>query len=79
MVNKLKIRLPISKKTFKDAYDFANTEKGTGLQEGDFGLFDDSVRKLCPNYFDLLPILAERSSSKPKALADEVIKSDYES
>jgi hypothetical protein len=49
------------------------------LQDGDFGLFDHSVRKLCPNYFDLLPILAKRSSSKPKALSDEVIESDYES
>jgi hypothetical protein len=54
-------------KTFKDAYTFASSETGAGLEEDDKGSFEDAVRKKCPYYFDLLDIMADRASSKPKA------------
>jgi hypothetical protein len=54
-------------KTFKDAYTFASSETGAGLKEGDVGTFEDAVKKKCPYYFDLLDIMQDRASSKPKA------------
>jgi hypothetical protein len=54
-------------KTFKDAHLFASSETGAGLKEDDEGTFEDSVKKKCPYYFDLLDIMADRASSKPKA------------
>ena len=53
--------------TWKMAHDFANTETGAGLRENDVASFNDAVRKKCKYYFDLLEVLADRASSKPKA------------
>jgi hypothetical protein len=54
-------------KTFKEAYTFASSETGAGLKESDEGTFEDAVKKKCPYYFDILDIMADRASSKPKA------------
>jgi hypothetical protein len=54
-------------KTFKEAYTFATSETGAGLKEGDEGTFEEAVKKKCPYYFDLVDIMADRASSKPKA------------
>jgi hypothetical protein len=58
-------------KTFKDAFTFATSETGAGLQETDEGTFNDAVKKKCPYYFDLLDIMSDRASSKPKATSYE--------
>ena len=52
---------------FREAFDFANTETGAGLKEGDLVLFDDAVMQRCPHYYDLVDIFADRASSKAKA------------
>jgi hypothetical protein len=54
-------------KTFKEAHTFASSETGAGLKEDDDGTFEDAVKKKCPYYFDILEIMADRASSKPKA------------
>jgi hypothetical protein len=58
-------------KTFKEAYTFATSETGAGLKETDEGTFHDAVKKKCPYYFDLLDIMSDRASSKPKATSYE--------
>ena len=50
---------------FRAAYDFANTETGQGLQSNDKNSFDDAVRGLCTQYFDLFDVFHDRASSKP--------------
>jgi hypothetical protein len=54
-------------KTFKEAHNFANSETGAGLREQDEGTFEEAVKRYCPYYYDLLPIMQDRASSKPKA------------
>lgn len=53
--------------SFRRAHDFANTATGEGLKEGDTSSFKEAVEKLCPNYFDLLEVMGDRASAKPKA------------
>lgn len=60
---------------FKAAHDFANTETGAGLEENDIGSFDEAVQKHCSMYYDLLPIMGERASAKPKALSHDGLES----
>jgi hypothetical protein len=63
--------------TFCRAFDFSNTETGAGLMTE--GTFDEEVQKICPFYFDLLPVMGDRSSAKPKASSDDLsISSDEE-
>ena len=50
---------------FRVAYNFANTETGQGLQSNDKNSFDDAVRGLCTQYFDLFDVFHDRASSKP--------------
>ena len=50
---------------FRAAYDFANTETGQGLQSNDKNSFDDAVRGLCTQYFDLFDVFHDWASSKP--------------
>jgi hypothetical protein len=54
-------------KQFKAAHDWANTVTGAGLEVNDRGSFDDAMKQKCPQYFDLLDVMIERSSVKPKA------------
>ena len=63
--------------TFRRAYDFANSETGAGCKEA--GTFEEEVQKTCPVYFDLLPIMSDRASAKPKSLSDDLgLSSDEE-
>jgi hypothetical protein len=65
-------------KSFRLAHDFANTETGQGLQENNWGEFDDAVRRKCPYYFDLLEIFGDRASAKPKATSNDNLDSSEE-
>ena len=63
--------------TFRRAYNFANSETGAGCKEA--GTFEEEVQKTCPVYFDLLPVMSDRASAKPKSLSDDLrISSDEE-
>eukprot|EP00977_Amphora_coffeiformis_P023604 scaffold13773_cov76-Amphora_coffeaeformis.AAC.1 len=57
--------------TFRRAHDFATSETGAGIfdKEGE-GTIKDAVLKICPYYYDLLPIMSERASAKPKATSE---------
>ena len=50
---------------FRVAYNFANTEIGQGLQSNDKNSFDDAVRGLYTQYFDLFDVFHDCASSKP--------------
>jgi hypothetical protein len=65
-------------KSFRLAHDFANTETGQGLQENNWGEFDDAVRRKCPYYFDLVEIFGDRASAKPKATSHDNLDSSEE-
>lgn len=60
---------------FRRAHDWANTETGTGLQREDKGNFNDSIRKMCPYYFDILEVFGDRASAKPKATSNDNLDS----
>ena len=62
-------------KSFRLAHDFANTETGQGLQENNWGEFDDAIRHKCPYYFDLVEIFGDRASAKPKATSHDNLDS----
>lgn len=57
--------------TFRRAHVFATSETGAGLKAEDEGTFQDEVRKTCPFYYDLLDIMGDRASAKPKATSDD--------
>ena len=52
---------------FKKAHIFATSETGAGLMEDDPSSFEDKVRKKCPQYYDILEVMQDRASTKPKA------------
>jgi hypothetical protein len=59
--------------SFKNAYDWANTETGAGLMEqGAMGSFEAEVKRRCPFYNDLLPIMKDRSSAKPMVTSEDL-------
>jgi hypothetical protein len=59
--------------SFKNAFDFANSETGAGLMEqGALGSFEAAVKGRCAFYYDLLPIMKDRSSAKPKCTSEEL-------
>jgi hypothetical protein len=66
-------------KAFKKANDWTTTVTGAGLQENDKGSFDDSLLRMCPYYFDLLPIFGDRASAKPKATSNDNLSSSFDS
>jgi len=51
---------------FREAHNFATSETGAGQQEkhGD-ATFQDFVRKKCPYYYELCPIMSDRSGTEP--------------
>jgi hypothetical protein len=64
---------------FKNAFDFANSETGAGLMEqGALGSFEAAVKGRCAFYYDLLPIMKDRSSAKPKCTSEELDEPDEE-
>ena len=54
-------------RTFKDAHNFVNSDTGVGLKENDEGTFESAVKKKCPYYYDILKVMSDHASSKPKA------------
>ena len=54
-------------RTFKEAHTFATSETGAGIEENDKTTFKDAVKKKCPYYYELLEVMCDRASSKPKA------------
>jgi hypothetical protein len=66
--------------TFKNAHDWAG-QTGAGVKEDDPQSFDEYVLKKCPHYFDLLPVMQDRSNARPKLTSDnleDIIESDGE-
>jgi hypothetical protein len=63
-------------RTFKDAHTFATSETGAGIKENDEGTFTAAVKKKCPFYYDLLDIISDRASSKPKVTSYELNDED---
>jgi hypothetical protein len=63
-------------KQFKKAHEFATSETGAGIKENDEGTFEAAVKKKCPYYYDLLDIMSDRASSKPKATSYEDFSDD---
>lgn len=68
-------------RSFRQAHNFVTSETGAGIKEKDgVAHFEDLVRKKCPHYYDLVDVMADRASSKPKAtnyeLDDESDASD---
>ena len=62
-------------KQFRVAHDFANSQTGAGIEEGDPHSFDEAIVKKCVHYFDLLEIMGFRSGAKPMATMDEDLES----
>jgi hypothetical protein len=59
--------------SFKNAFDWANTETGAGLlEQGAMGSFEAEVKRRCPFYDDLLPIMKDRSSAKPMVTSEDL-------
>ena len=59
-------------KCFKRAHDFATSETGEGLKENDPATFQEKVEQKCPWYDDLLPVMADRASAKPRCTNDDL-------
>jgi hypothetical protein len=54
-------------RTFKEAHIFATSETGAGTREQDEESFKEAVMRKCPFYYDLLEVMSDMASSKPKA------------
>jgi hypothetical protein len=54
--------------SFREAHTFATSETGAGIQsEQGNDTFQDIVKRKCPYYYELCDIMADRSSTEPKA------------
>jgi len=58
--------------SFRKAHDWAEGQTGSGLKETDEGSFNEYCKKLCKNYFDLLPIMKSRAGAKAMATTEEI-------
>jgi hypothetical protein len=65
-------------RTFRDAHVFATSETGAGVKENSEGTFEEIVKKKCPYYYDLLDIMSDRASAKPKATSYDLLEDDVE-
>jgi hypothetical protein len=66
-------------KSFKEAHVFVTSETGASIKETDEGTFKEAVKKKCPYYYDLVDIMSNRASAKPKVTSyDEEEYSDRE-
>jgi hypothetical protein len=58
--------MPHLEETFRSAHTFVISGTGVGVVERDVrARFDEIVMKKCPYYYDLLPIMADRSRTQP--------------
>ena len=67
----VKSKIEHIERTWRKAHDFATSVTGAGLKDNDEGKFEDLVKKKCPYYYDLLEIMQDRASSKPKLTSYE--------
>ena len=65
-------------RTFREAHNFATSETGAGIQENDNSTFEEAVKKKCPYYYELLDVMCDRASSKPKATSYNLEESEDE-
>ena len=65
-------KIAMLEQSFRKAYDWAEGQTGSGLKESDEGSFNDYCKKLCKNYFDLLPIMQDRANAKPMMTSDDI-------
>jgi hypothetical protein len=63
-------------RTFKEAHTFAVSETGAGVKEDDEGSFKEIVMRKCPYYYDLVDIMSDRASSKPKATSYDLMEEE---
>ena len=64
---------------FVQAHDWANNT-GQGVREQDGQeTFENLVRQRCRWYFDLLPIMGDRSKASPPVTTDDLLESDADS
>ena len=64
---------------FVQAHDWANNT-GQGVREQDEEeTFENLVRQRCRWYFDLLPIMGDRSKAAPLVTTDDLMESDADS
>jgi hypothetical protein len=57
--------------SFKNAHDWAG-QTGAGVKENDPRSFDEYVLRKCPYYFDLLPVMQDRSNARPLLTSDSI-------
>ena len=63
----VKSKIEHIERSFKKAHIYATSETGAGVKENDTARFDEVVKRKCPHYYDILEIMQDRASSKPKA------------
>ena len=64
---------------FRKAYDFSNRETGAGILESQGKMaFQETVIMICPFYYDLEEVMADRAAAKPKALSQMLFSSSDE-
>jgi hypothetical protein len=65
-------------KAWRLAHNFAISETVAGILEGDGGeeTFQDIVKSKCPFYYELLDVMADRASSKPKCTSYDLSSDD---
>ena len=52
-------------KSFRETLDWAYNTTGQGLKEEDEDKWEATIRRRCPHFYDLLPIMGERASASP--------------
>ena len=57
-------------KSFKSAWDYANSVTGAGVREDDPETFEAKLEEKCYYYTDLLPIMGDRSGNNPGINSD---------
>jgi hypothetical protein len=65
----IKNKIGTLEESFKSAHDWAG-QTGAGVREDDPQSFNDYVLKKCPYYFDLLEVMEDRSTARPKMTSD---------
>jgi hypothetical protein len=73
----VKSKIEQIERSFKKAHKFATSETGVGLMEqnGD-NSFQQMVRDICPYYYELLDIMADRAGVKPHVTTDDNLDLD---
>jgi hypothetical protein len=52
-------------KTYRETRDWAFNTTGQGLKEEDEGKWEATIRRRCPYFYDLQPVMGERASASP--------------